>query len=77
MGVEGDQVGSEPEILTVAQVAERLRVKRNTIYELIKRGLFPGVLPSGKPYRILWSGVVDWFRMGQGRVSRTKRRKRR
>lgn len=74
LGLKEGQVDGDPEILTVAQIAQRLRVKPNTIYELIKRGRLPGVLPSGKPYRVLWSAVVDWFHKGRGRVSRRKRR---
>ena len=63
-----------PELLTVDELAEFLRVERKTLYDAIARGELPGVRRIGRVIRISRSTVLAWLAEGTGRVSRSKRR---
>ena len=54
-----------PEVLTVAEVAELLRVNRNTVYELFQRKEIPGGRKVGRCIRFSRDAVVQWL---QGNV---------
>ncbi len=52
---------SLPLILKADEVAELLRVDRNTIYEAVKRGEVPGVIRMGRILRFRRDAVVHWL----------------
>jgi len=57
------------DILTLAELAKRLKVPRSWIYESTRnRGRFGGrpmpVLRCGKYVRFDWQAIVDWLRDG-------------
>ncbi len=53
-----------PDVLTVQQVAELLRVGRNTAYELIRSGLIKGV-KVGRQIRVAKANVIDFINRGR------------
>lgn len=59
-----------PEILTVDEVAELLRVNRNTVYDLYKRGEISGGRRVGRLIRFSRSAVLQWV-AGNGPDSRS------
>ena len=70
-----DPIESElTEPLTVKEVARRLGVNRKTLYNEIRRGVVPGVCALGRALRVHWPTVLEWWRQGQGPVSRSGRR---
>ena len=64
-----------PVVLTVDEVAALLRVNRKTIYDLVQRRELPGARKVGRCIRFHRDTVLHWL-AGQGRVSRSSRRKR-
>ena len=68
-GNQGHQLGdtkpNPPAVLTVAEVAELLRVNRNTVYELFQRNEIPGGRKVGRCIRFSRDTVVQWI---QGNV---------
>ena len=52
---------SVPTFLTVAQVAQRLRVCRETILRRLRAGLFPGAIFLGSTWRIPEADVMSWL----------------
>jgi excisionase family DNA binding protein len=64
---------SLPEIFTVDELTALLRLNRKTTYEAIAAGKIPGAVRIGRTIRISRAAVLDWFRNGQGRVSRSRR----
>ncbi len=61
----GDTEPNLPAVLTVAEVAELLRVNRNTVYELFQRKEIPGGRKVGRCIRFSRDAVVQWL---QGNV---------
>ena len=51
---------NSPDILTVRQVADILRIGRNTAYELARAGLVPSV-KIGRQIRITKQAVLDYI----------------
>ena len=49
-----------PEVATVNEVAEMLRIGRNTAYELVRSGAVQGV-KAGRSLRITKSAVIDYL----------------
>ena len=70
---EQKQQELSPQVLTVDEVAELLRVNRKTVYEAISKGEIPGVLKIGRKIRISRQAVVDWL-AGNGQSRPKKRR---
>lgn len=68
-----DNTSGRPEVMTVDETADLLRVNRKTIYDLIARGELPGVRRVGRSIRISRDAVLDW--LGQGGVPPTRRRR--
>lgn len=64
-----------PLLLTVAEVAGLLRLNRKTIYAMIARGELPGVRRFGRAIRLHRPTVIRWQINGQGRVSRSRRKR--
>lgn len=50
---------------TVAEIAERLRVSKMTVYRLAEQGEIPGTIRVGRSYRIPDSGVQAYLRDSQ------------
>ncbi len=48
----------DAEIMTAAEVAQLLRVSRNTVYEAVKDGTMPGVIRVGRVLRFVRSEVL-------------------
>jgi prophage regulatory protein len=57
----GGTGGEIPELLTVAQVAELLRLNRQTIWNWIDAGTFPAVQIGARRYRIKRRDLNDWL----------------
>ncbi len=64
---------SLPLVLTVDEVAEILRVNRNTVYELFHRGKLPGGCHVGRNIRFSSKALLEWLR---GNVSASHRKRR-
>ena len=77
MGV-GDEtnsvVGELPVVLTAAELARLLRIRRRSVYGAIRRREIPGVQKLGRKVLIHRDTVLKWLADGQGRVSRSPRR---
>ncbi|RJO73130.1 MAG: DNA-binding protein [Myxococcales bacterium] len=50
-----------PEILTVQELADLLRVNVKTVYEAIARKEIPGCRRVGRTIRIVRQAVLDWL----------------
>lgn len=50
-----------PELLTVEETAELLRVCRNTVYKMIELDELPGVRRFGRAIRVHRATVVAWL----------------
>lgn len=50
----------ENKLLTPQEVAEILKIKKNTVYDMIKRGALPAI-KMGKQLRILYSDVEEYL----------------
>ena len=64
-----------PSVLTVDELATLLRINRKTVYSAIRAGEIPGVRRLGGTIRIHRDAVLAWLARGQGRVSRSRRKK--
>ena len=61
-----------PEIMTPEELAEYLRVSRQTIYNLLWRGEIPG-MKVGTHWRLKKSDVEKWIsQKGQERIKKNK-----
>lgn len=65
----------ELQVATVPEIADLLRVAPKTVYAMIDRGELPGVRRVGRTIRISRSAVLRWLTEGQGRVSRSQRKR--
>lgn len=52
----------EEKFLTVAEIAQRVRVTKMTIYRLIEAGHFPGTIRVGKNIRVPERAVIDYLK---------------
>jgi excisionase family DNA binding protein len=66
-----DPLRELPEVLTVDEVAELLRINRKTVYDCIARRQLPGVSRLGRTIRIHRETLLQWL-AGQGRVPRSR-----
>jgi excisionase family DNA binding protein len=64
-----------PPVLTADEVAKILRLDRKTVYAALARGEIPGARRIGRAVRLHRDTVLDWLAQGQGRVSRSRRRR--
>ncbi len=55
---------SDVQFLTVAEVAEVMRVSKMTVYRLVHSGELPAV-QFGRSYRVPESAVADYLRLAQ------------
>ncbi len=58
---------SDVRLLTVAEVADMMRVSTMTVYRLVKSGELPAIR-FGRSYRIPESAVADILGMGDSQV---------
>ena len=56
-----DVIQALPEVLTVDEVAELLRVNRKTVYAAIQRREFPGARRIGATIRVSRDAVLKWL----------------
>jgi len=70
---ETNKTGSLPEVLTVDEAADLLRVNRKTLYAAIRRGEIPGARRVGRTVRISRTRLVQWLANGQAGVSLAKK----
>lgn len=63
---------SRPDVLTVDELAELLRLERKTVYACIARGEIPGVRRLGGAIRVHREAVLRWLAEGQGRTPRLR-----
>ena len=63
---------SRPDVLTVEELAELLRLERKTVYACISRGEIPGVRRLGGAIRVHREAVLRWLAEGQGRTPRLR-----
>jgi len=61
-------VNGEPELLRVPQVAQILGVSRRVCYDLMNRGLLPGVLRAGRRIYIRRRVLERWLSGRDGAV---------
>ena len=58
---ESDSDADLPEVITVAELADLLRMNRKTLYEALARGDIPGAKRIGREYRISRPVVLRWL----------------
>lgn len=65
---------AEPEVITVEELAELLRISRASAYRAVGAGQVPGAIRVGKTLRISRRAVIAWLEQGsvspQGRAKR-------
>ena len=59
-GIPEQRAGQDAPVLTVAEVAERMRVSRMTVYRLVHSGEMPAV-HIGHSFRINETAVADYL----------------
>ncbi|MBI3129507.1 MAG: helix-turn-helix domain-containing protein [Candidatus Tectomicrobia bacterium] len=69
---QADPHGDLPAVLTVDELAEFLRVGRDTVYQAIAKGEIPGACRIGRTIRISRDAMLDWVR-GKGHAPRSER----
>lgn len=62
-----------PEVLTVVQLAQLLRLSKKTVYEMVQRGDIPGVRLCGRVIRAHRDTVIAWLADGQGSAPRRRK----
>lgn len=58
----------EPDVMTVQEVAEYLRLNQMTVYKLAQNGKIPAV-KVGRVWRFRRDLIDEWFRMKVGTIS--------
>jgi excisionase family DNA binding protein len=65
---------TDPEVLTVDELAALLRVERKTAYAAVARGEIPGARRVGRSIRISRDAVLEWLHTAQVRAPRSRRK---
>ena len=68
--VETADAAGLPPIMTVEELAQFLRINRDTAYKAVADGKIPGTHRIGRTIRISRDAVLGWLR-GQDRVPRS------
>ena len=63
--IQDNEGHSLPPFITVDEVASLLRITRNTVYDLFRRGEIPGGRKVGRSIRFSRDTVIQWL---QGNV---------
>ncbi len=70
-GLDGDRGGSAlPQVLTVEEVADLMRVDRKTAYAAIAEGGVPGVRRIGRCIRVSRDVLLRWLEQGDVKQAR-------
>jgi excisionase family DNA binding protein len=70
-GFDGDRGGSAlPQVLTVEEVADLMRVDRKTAYAAIAEGRVPGVRRIGRCIRVSRDVLLRWLEQGDAKQGR-------
>jgi excisionase family DNA binding protein len=70
-GLGGDRSGSAlPQVLTVEEVADLMRVDRKTAYAAIAEGGVPGVRRIGRCIRVSRDVLMRWLEQGEVKQGR-------
>lgn len=73
-GLDGDRGGSAlPQVLTVEEVADLMRVDRKTAYAAIAEGGVPGVRRIGRCIRVSRDVLLRWLEQGDVKQGRGRR----
>ena len=64
-----------PSVITVEELAELLRVNRDTVYKAVSQGKVPGARRIGRTIRISRNAVLDWLN-GKDHAPHSSRRSR-
>jgi excisionase family DNA binding protein len=65
-------VGGEGELLRIPEVARRLGVSRRVCYDLVARGVLPGVVRSGRALYVRKQPLERWLRGEQALPGRAE-----
>jgi len=57
-------VSGEPELLRVREVAALLRVSRRVCYDLVSRGVLPGIIRAGRAIYVRRRVLQAWLEGG-------------
>ena len=57
---DGDEMKDEPQIMTLGEIADFLKVHRSTLYRLIKQRKLP-VFRIGSDYRARRADLMEWM----------------
>jgi excisionase family DNA binding protein len=69
--LDGDRGGSSlPQVLTVEEVADLMRVDRKTAYAAIAEGGVPGVRRIGRCIRVSREVLLRWLEQGEAKQGR-------
>ncbi len=72
-GLDGEQGGCAlPQVLTVEEVADLMRVDRKTAYAAIAAGGVPGVRRIGRCIRVSRDVLLRWLEQGEAKQGRGK-----
>lgn len=74
IGVAGAAYAQLPQVLTVEEVADLMRVDRKTAYAAIAEGGVPGVRRIGRCIRVSRDVLLRWLAEGEGRAALRGRR---
>lgn len=66
-------MGQAPEVITVDELAELMRVERKTAYAAVARAQVPGVRRFGRCIRISRAAVLRWLAEGEQPRMRARR----
>lgn len=72
--VEAGGATGLPQVLTVEEVADLMRVDRKTAYAAIAEGSVPGVRRIGRCIRVSRDVLLRWLEQGEAKLSRGRQR---
>jgi excisionase family DNA binding protein len=67
---EGGEARALPQVLTVEEVADLMRVDRKTAYAAIAEGEVPGVRRIGRCIRVSRDVLLRWLEQGETKPTR-------
>jgi excisionase family DNA binding protein len=70
--VEAGNTTGLPQVLTVEEVADLMRVDRKTAYAAIAEGGVPGVRRIGRCIRVSRDVLLRWLEQGDAKLSRVR-----
>lgn len=70
--VEEGRATGLPQVLTVEEVADLMRVDRKTAYAAIAEGGVPGVRRIGRCIRVSRDVLLRWLEQGEAKLTRSR-----